>query len=91
MNTIRAIGKDHGDPVDRYTLMARSATAGAFETSHSGPFRRLSIWKQRLIFEITIMTDNIKTSFFHLFYRILLIFGRVPNLGAIAAESNLSV
>ncbi|KAL0279702.1 UNVERIFIED_CONTAM: hypothetical protein PYX00_001201 [Menopon gallinae] len=91
MNTIRAIGKDHGDPVDRYTLMARSATEGAFVTSHSGPFSRLRIWKQRLIFEFTLMTDNIKTSVFHLFYRVLLFFGRVPNLSEIAAERNLTV
>ena len=30
INTVRAITKDHGSPVDRYTLMARSATRGAF-------------------------------------------------------------
>lgn len=30
VNTIRAIAREHGDVVDRYKLMARSATRGAF-------------------------------------------------------------
>lgn len=50
INTIRAITKDHGDPVDRYTLMARSATKGAF--AGQGLLGNLRAFKERTSFEL---------------------------------------
>ena len=47
INTIRAITKDHGGLVDRYTLMARSATRGAFVVPGASNVQHFQgVWQQ---------------------------------------------
>jgi hypothetical protein len=49
INTVRAITKDHGSLVDRYTLMARSATRGFFIVHGASFGQRLQgAWQQFL-------------------------------------------
>ncbi|XP_052131647.1 uncharacterized aarF domain-containing protein kinase 5 isoform X1 [Frankliniella occidentalis] len=55
INTIRAITKDHGDPVDRYTIMARSATKGAF--AGQGIIGNLKALKDRTYFEACLWLE----------------------------------
>uniref|UniRef100_A0A1Y1NAU5 Uncharacterized protein n=5 Tax=Photinus pyralis TaxID=7054 RepID=A0A1Y1NAU5_PHOPY len=35
LNTIRSIAQEHGNPIDRYEILARCATRRAFASSHS--------------------------------------------------------
>lgn len=58
INTIRAITKDHGDPVDRYTIMARSATQGAF--AGQGFIGNIKAFKDRTYFELRLWSDWFK-------------------------------
>lgn len=83
INTIRAIAKDHGDPIDRFTLMARSATQGAFVEENAGIIDKLRGFGQRVSFEIHLLTEYFKLLTFRTFYKILVYFERVPNLSKI--------
>ncbi|XP_034254315.1 uncharacterized aarF domain-containing protein kinase 5 isoform X2 [Thrips palmi] len=74
INTIRAITKDHGDPVDRYTLMARSATKGAF--AGQGFIGSVRALKDRTYFEIRLWSDWFKYRLLHLYLRVLQGFGK---------------
>ncbi|CAG2059925.1 unnamed protein product, partial [Timema podura] len=51
LNTIRAIGREHGDPVNRYMVMARIATKGAFISRHTRMRDRLAGVVQLCYFE----------------------------------------
>ena len=49
INTVRSITKDHGSLVDRYTIMARSATRGAFVVAGAPFYQQFKgIWQQFL-------------------------------------------
>lgn len=74
INTIRAITKDHGDPVDRYTIMARSATKGAF--AGQGILGSVRALKDRTYFEIRLWSDWFKYRLLHLYLRLLQGFGK---------------
>lgn len=54
LNTIRAIAKDHGDPVDRYVVMARSATQGQFMSDQAGVLQRMFAFRELFFFEIVL-------------------------------------
>ena len=51
MNLIRAITAEHGSHVDRYRLMARSATQGAFRVEGAGLTAHLASHWHRLVFD----------------------------------------
>ncbi|KAK6627329.1 hypothetical protein RUM44_009806 [Polyplax serrata] len=91
INTIRAIAKDHGDPVDRFTVMARSATRGAFVDKDAGILCKLKGLKQRITFEIHLWTDYLKLITYRTCYRLLLYFEKAPDLSKIAEEMQLQV
>ena len=80
INTIRAITKDHGDPIDRYTIMARSATKGAF--AGQGFVGSLKGLKDRMYFEVRLWSDWFKLRLLHYYVRILQGFGK-GNLGTV--------
>ncbi|KAK3921273.1 putative aarF domain-containing protein kinase 5 [Frankliniella fusca] len=80
INTIRAITKDHGDPVDRYTIMARSATQGAF--AGQGFRGNLRALKDRTYFEVRLWSDWFKYRLLRLYLTILQIFGKGNNIAA---------
>lgn len=47
INTVRAITKEHGSLVDRYTLMARSATRGFFIVPDASLMQQFQgVWQQ---------------------------------------------
>lgn len=55
INTIRSIARGHGDPVDRYKIMARCATQGAFAVSPEAPFStKVKGLKERVHFEFKL-------------------------------------
>lgn len=54
INTIRSIARGHGDPIDRYKVMARCATEGSFATDQSGFFGKLRIYTELLNFELSL-------------------------------------
>lgn len=53
LNTIRAIAHEHGDPINRYSVLARAATKTAFKTEGS-IIRKLWNFPTLLLFEIRL-------------------------------------
>uniref|UniRef100_A0A1B6CIR2 ABC1 atypical kinase-like domain-containing protein n=1 Tax=Clastoptera arizonana TaxID=38151 RepID=A0A1B6CIR2_9HEMI len=60
INTIRSIARNHGDPVDRYTIMARSAVQGAFVSGKSGLLSKIAGLRSRIYFEIKLWWDGLQ-------------------------------
>ncbi|XP_046581255.1 uncharacterized aarF domain-containing protein kinase 5-like [Haliotis rubra] len=62
LNTIRAITREHGHPVDRYGIMARSAISGTARqlTGRLNVRGQLRAWWERCVFDIRIHTENVK-------------------------------
>jgi aarF domain-containing kinase len=54
LNTVRAIARDHGDPVDRYVVLARSASKGQFMSDQTGVLQRLFAFREVLFFELML-------------------------------------
>ncbi|KAK7792240.1 hypothetical protein R5R35_012853 [Gryllus longicercus] len=86
LNTIRAIAREHGDPTDRYTVMARSATQGAFASPEAGMRQRLAGWRERCYFEFRLWVAALRLFFLRTFFRVLQVLGRSPDLSAIMNE-----
>ncbi|GLH01542.1 uncharacterized protein GBIM_07669 [Gryllus bimaculatus] len=86
LNTIRAIAREHGDPTDRYTVMARSATQGAFASPEAGLRQRLAGWRERCYFEFRLWVAALRLFFLRTFFRVLQVLGRSPDLSAIMNE-----
>ncbi|XP_039287109.1 uncharacterized aarF domain-containing protein kinase 5 isoform X7 [Nilaparvata lugens] len=63
INTIRSIARGHGDPVDRYMVMARSATQGVFFTQGQS---RLALrpYLARMQFEMILWWSYFRTKFY---------------------------
>ncbi|RZF48017.1 hypothetical protein LSTR_LSTR002083 [Laodelphax striatellus] len=63
INTIRSIARGHGDPVDRYMVMARSATEGVFITQGESRFA-LRPYLARAQFEMILWWSYFRTKFY---------------------------
>ncbi|XP_054276944.1 uncharacterized aarF domain-containing protein kinase 5-like isoform X1 [Macrosteles quadrilineatus] len=87
INTIRSIARGHGDPVDRYTVMARSATQGAFVSETSGLNGHLRGLLGRLHFEIRLWWDNVRMLLIRLSLRTLQVVGLAPDMAVIMDQS----
>lgn len=91
LNTIRAISNHFNHPVDRYSIMARSAIAGSFtDTSNTftGRIRnRMRHMYQLILFEYYLRMDNIhrRMSEFTLkiYLRFMSLFRKVPTIDEI--------
>ncbi|XP_075230033.1 putative aarF domain-containing protein kinase 5 isoform X3 [Lycorma delicatula] len=70
INTIRSIARGHGDPVDRYVVMARSATQGAFVSKDGGVIAKLGSLMAQIHFEYRLMLDFVKVSCYRLVLRL---------------------
>ncbi|XP_049828019.1 uncharacterized aarF domain-containing protein kinase 5-like [Schistocerca gregaria] len=79
INTIRAIAKEHGDPVDRYTVMARSATQGAFKFEGAGLSHKVLAFRERTSFEMKLWYGRLRYALLQYIIRILQLFGRAPD------------
>jgi hypothetical protein len=56
LNTIRAIIHDHGNIVDRHTLMARSAISGAYKNELRMSYRqKISAWVEIKFFDFILL------------------------------------
>ncbi|PSN37377.1 hypothetical protein C0J52_14289 [Blattella germanica] len=50
LNTIRSIAHEHGDPIDRFVVMAQIASREQFWSKSSGFFQRISAYKAYIYF-----------------------------------------
>ncbi|XP_037088431.1 uncharacterized aarF domain-containing protein kinase 5-like isoform X1 [Pollicipes pollicipes] len=78
MNLIRAITAEHGSQVDRYRLMARSATQGAFRVEGGGLRSQLAGYWQRLVFDWRLFVDSVKLWAVRHTFRLLALLGKAP-------------
>lgn len=79
INTVRSITKNHGHPIDRFTLMARIATKRlSSNLEHAGLLVRLQYWWSQLVFEFRLRFEywHVRLS---LLYMNLLLRLRGPN------------
>ncbi|XP_077542376.1 aarF domain containing kinase 5 isoform X3 [Haemaphysalis longicornis] len=79
INTVRSITKNHGHPIDRFTLMARIATKRlSSNLEHAGLLVRLQYWWSQVVFEFRLRFEywHVRLS---LLYMNLLLRLRGPN------------
>ncbi|XP_046641908.1 uncharacterized aarF domain-containing protein kinase 5-like isoform X2 [Daphnia pulicaria] len=80
INTVRAITKDHGSLVDRYTLMARSATRGFFIVPGASFGQRLQGVLQQFLFDWRLWWDKTQMRLTFWGLRVLFWLGRAPDM-----------
>ncbi|XP_022335396.2 putative aarF domain-containing protein kinase 5 isoform X2 [Crassostrea virginica] len=82
MNTIRAICQEHGNLIDRYGIMAKSAIRGArkFGVQDITWSGRIKAWLEMANYDFRIRAENFKIWLGILYLRILVWLGRVPSL-----------
>ncbi|XP_014669951.1 PREDICTED: uncharacterized aarF domain-containing protein kinase 5-like isoform X2 [Priapulus caudatus] len=85
INTIRSINKDHGYPVDRYTVMAKSAVRGEFNREGMTLLQRAACLWERTKFDLRLRSDSWRIWLLTTYLRLLTFFGRAPDTSAITA------
>lgn len=82
MNTIRAICQEHGNLIDRYGIMAKSAIRGArkFGIQDISWTGRIKAWLEMMNYDFRIRAENFKIWIGIVYLRILVWLGRVPSL-----------
>ncbi|RXG59199.1 Niemann-Pick C1 protein [Armadillidium vulgare] len=80
INTVRAVTKDHGTQVDRYTIMARSATRGAFLSPDATIFMKMKGYWEQMRFDIKLRKEALKIWFMKSFLYVLHLLGKVPDV-----------
>ncbi|XP_018025592.1 uncharacterized aarF domain-containing protein kinase 5 isoform X2 [Hyalella azteca] len=60
INTVRAVTRDHGSPVDRYSLMARAATRGALLSPDASWATRLRALLRQARFDLVLRYEMVK-------------------------------
>ncbi|KAG0710206.1 putative aarF domain-containing protein kinase 5 [Chionoecetes opilio] len=85
VNTIRAITKDHGDTVDRYMLMARSATRGAFVSLDASLMQRWQGRWEQLCFDYSLKKEAVRMWVMKKVLYVLYLFGQIPDLAQVEA------
>ncbi|KAK7073501.1 putative aarF domain-containing protein kinase 5 [Halocaridina rubra] len=83
VNTIRAITMDHGNVVDRYTLMARSATRGAFVEANATLRQRMRGRWEQFYFDYNLAKEAMKMWVVRKVLYILYLLGRVPDMSQV--------
>jgi len=63
MNTVRAITREHGSPCDRYSLMARAATKGAFACPDASLPMRVYARYRQWRFDVSLQFSRLKMWF----------------------------
>lgn len=86
INTIRAITRDHGSKVDRYTLMARSATRGAFASPDASLTQRLQGTWAAIKFDMHLKKEVLKMWLIRKMVYVLYLFGRISDLKEITDQ-----
>ncbi|XP_067933898.1 uncharacterized aarF domain-containing protein kinase 5-like [Watersipora subatra] len=90
LNTVRSIGRDHGNLVDRYTIMARSAVEGAEigKVKETGFTARIKTLREKARFEYYLKWESVKTWLMAKAFTILHWMGRVPDLEEMLNKSS---
>ncbi|KFM76572.1 putative aarF domain-containing protein kinase 5, partial [Stegodyphus mimosarum] len=76
INTVRSIVKFHGDQIDRYTLMAKIATQGAYDRFNGNLLQSFIGLIDLLKLDMKLRMDSLKMYFTILYLRILVFLGR---------------
>ncbi|XP_015591317.1 uncharacterized aarF domain-containing protein kinase 5 isoform X2 [Cephus cinctus] len=75
LNTVRAIAREHGDPIDRYRLMARMAVLGKHKLAQHTLWKRLIGKVSRVRFEIQLWSQSFSLWLFGCYLRFLKLLG----------------
>ncbi|GLV45802.1 aarF domain containing kinase 5 [Carabus blaptoides fortunei] len=86
LNTVRSIVRTHGDPINRFTSLARIASHGKFDSSGMTLLKKLTSCKQRTYFELRLWYSNFRIWFMKIMLRILQMLGRLPDITAITRQ-----
>ncbi|XP_060564472.1 uncharacterized aarF domain-containing protein kinase 5-like isoform X2 [Ruditapes philippinarum] len=80
MNTVRAILREHGNPVDRYGIMAKSAITGTYhkEAENITVVSRAQAWWERVVYDYRVKAESWKLWLAFLYLRFLQLLGRAP-------------
>ncbi|XP_064598910.1 uncharacterized aarF domain-containing protein kinase 5-like isoform X2 [Liolophura sinensis] len=80
MNIIRAINREHGHPVDRYTIMAHSAISGSYQHGNTrGLLARAYSWLERCHLDYRISVEKFQMWLATTYLRLLALIGRSPS------------
>uniref|UniRef100_A0A0P4WLB2 ABC1 atypical kinase-like domain-containing protein n=1 Tax=Scylla olivacea TaxID=85551 RepID=A0A0P4WLB2_SCYOL len=85
VNTIRSITKEHGDVVDRYKLMARSATRGAFVSPDASIMQRMRGRWEQLYFDYSLKKEAVRMWVMKKVLYMLYLLGHIPDLAQVEA------
>ncbi|XP_045102205.1 uncharacterized aarF domain-containing protein kinase 5-like isoform X3 [Portunus trituberculatus] len=85
VNTIRSITKEHGDVVDRYKLMARSATRGAFVSPDASIMQRMRGRWEQLYFDYSLKKEAVRMWVMRKVLYVLYLLGHIPDLAQVDA------
>ncbi|CAH0547500.1 unnamed protein product [Brassicogethes aeneus] len=88
LNTIRAIAQDHGNPIDRYSVLARMATRTAFQTDNSFINKCYNIPKV-CYFEFILLVNKLSTWFTRILLKVVNRSGTVDTLKKLSNLSNV--
>ncbi|XP_048509948.1 uncharacterized aarF domain-containing protein kinase 5 isoform X2 [Athalia rosae] len=75
LNTIRAIAREHGDPINRYRALARLAVSGKHRTNNRTLWKKLAGTTSYVWFETRLWTQSIRLWFINIYIKILQVVG----------------
>ncbi|XP_015907557.1 uncharacterized aarF domain-containing protein kinase 5 isoform X3 [Parasteatoda tepidariorum] len=82
INTVRSIVKNHGDHVDRYTLMAKIAIRGAYNKYNPTLINAVRNRIDLLSFNAKLHWESLQMLFISIYFRILVLIGRASEESA---------
>ncbi|CAG9864475.1 unnamed protein product [Phyllotreta striolata] len=85
LNTIRAIAHHHGNPIDRYSVLARTATKSIYYEQSKLTKRLINVPK-KVYFEIMLQLQRINRWFWGMSVRILHKLGLMPDVEAMTND-----
>ncbi|KAG5872917.1 hypothetical protein JTB14_031075 [Gonioctena quinquepunctata] len=87
LNTIRAISHDHGDPIDRYSVLARTATKSIY-SSQSSFTRKFLNFPLQIYFELVLSLKRITRWCGEKTMKVLYRLGMAPDIEVILLKTN---
>ncbi|KDR14244.1 putative aarF domain-containing protein kinase 5 [Zootermopsis nevadensis] len=86
LNTVRAIARNHGDPVDRYVVLARSASQGQFLSDQAGMLQKIFAFRELFLFEMMLWCQSMKLWCVRFYFRVLRCVGRAPDVSTVLQQ-----
>lgn len=78
LNIIRAIAYDHGNPIDRYTILARSAISSSYQPKSF--FDKIFYFPKYTYYEMIILSTRISNWMKNALTKLLITFGIIPDV-----------